>query len=95
MAPSLASLKAPRAKVTDSTVGMAIGMPPTTITSKLTSVGQPPAAMWLLIQIVLLSTKDLTSAVKLSLTSKTLALLYERHQAGEQSIQRCFAASES
>lgn len=43
MAPSLARVKAPRARVTDSTVGMAIGIPPTTITSMLVRVGQPPA----------------------------------------------------
>ena len=43
MAPSLASLKAPRANVTDSTVGMAIGMPPTTITNMFVRVGQPSA----------------------------------------------------
>lgn len=43
IAPSLASVKAPRARVTDSTVGIAMGMPPTTITSMLVRVGQPPA----------------------------------------------------
>mmetsp|Transcript_545 Transcript_545/g.1474 ORF Transcript_545/g.1474 Transcript_545/m.1474 type:complete len:379 (-) Transcript_545:931-2067(-) len=49
MAPSLASLKAPRARVTDSTVGMAMGMPPTMMTSMLVRVGQPsspPVQAW-------------------------------------------------
>jgi hypothetical protein len=34
---------APSASVTDSTVGMAIGIPPTMITSKLVRVGHSPA----------------------------------------------------
>ena len=42
MAPSLASTKAPSARVTESTVGMAMGMPPTIITSMLVRVGQLP-----------------------------------------------------
>ena len=46
MAPSLASLYAPSARVTLSTVGMAMGMPPTMMTSMLVSVGQPSLPRW-------------------------------------------------
>lgn len=43
IAPSLASSLAPSASVTERTVGMAMGIPPTMMTSRLVRVGQPSA----------------------------------------------------